>query len=314
MNLEDISVFLQIEAIGSLSGAARAMYRPKATVSHQLRRLEEEIGAPLFVRAANRLVLSQAGTEFLEHARNIRRACERGLDSARESHKSAQKILRIGSTGEFASNLIAPLILHFARQNPNLRLDLSVLRSDLLLSTRESYDCLLYLGEPPMPQVSDMTGKLLGRFPFGLFCSPGYLLRNPAPATPSELRQHDLLAYHNGESTALWELRKGDEEFSLHPHTKLLSNDYWVVKLSAIHDHGICCIPAFFAEQEVRAGLLTPVLPEWTSRQVPLYALYASHRMRNMQIKDLVDSLSQNFSDVKSYLYTSVTQDNLRRT
>lgn len=139
MNLEDINVFLQIAATGSLTGAARMLHRPKATVSHQLRRLEEEIGAPLFIRSANRLVLSDAGSEFLDHAHGIRRACERGLDSARAGMEKAQGTMRIGSTGEFASNLIAPLILHFARHNPNLRLELSVVRSDLLLSSRENY-------------------------------------------------------------------------------------------------------------------------------------------------------------------------------
>ncbi|MDP0927130.1 LysR substrate-binding domain-containing protein [Paracoccus onubensis] len=305
MNLEDITVFLQIAAAGSLTGAARVLYRPKATVSHQLRRLEEEIGAPLFIRSANRLVLSDAGTEFLEHARAIRRACERGLDSTRAGQKNAQGTMRIGSTGEFASNLIAPLILHFARHNPDLRLDLTVVRSDLLLSSRESYDCLLYLGEPSMPQVADMTGRLLGRFSFGLYCSPGYLARHPAPREPAELRQHDLLAYHNAENITLWELRNGDEEYSLPPHTKLLSNDYWVIKLSAIHNHGICFVPKFFARLEVEQGLLVPVLPNWSSREVPLYALFASHRLRNTQIADLINSLTQNFADMQTYLYTA---------
>ena len=308
MNLEDINVFLQIAAAGSLTGAARELHRPKATVSHQLRRLEEEIGAPLFIRSANRLVLSEAGTEFLDHARTIRRACERGLDSARAGQEKARGTMRIGSTGEFASNLIAPLILHFARHNPDLRLDLSVVRSDLLLSSRENYDCLLYLGEPPMPQVAEMTGRLLGRFTFGLFCSPGYLARHPAPAAPSELRQHDLLAYQNAENIALWELRNGDEEYSLHPQTRLLSNDYWVIKLSAIHDHGICFVPKFFARMEVEQGLLVPVLPEWSSREVPLYALFSSHRLRNTQVRDLVNSLTQNFADTQTYLYTATAK------
>lgn len=313
MNLEDITVFLQIASSGSLTGAARALYRPKATVSHQLRRLEEEIGAPLFTRSANRLVLSDAGSEFLEHARTIRRACERGLDSARAGQKTAQGTMRIGSTGEFASNLIAPLILHFARHNPDLRLDLTVVRADMLLSSRESYDCLLYLGEPPIPQVAEMTGRLLGRFTFGLYCSPGYLARRPAPALPTELRQHDLLAYHNGEILTLWELRNGDQEYSLHPHTKLLSNDYWVIKLSAIHDHGICFVPNFFARLEVEKGLLVPVLPAWTSREVPLYALFASHRLRNTQITDLVNSLTQNFADMQTYLYTATAKKEFRK-
>ena len=308
MNLEDIEVFLQIADAGSLTGAARGLHRPKATVSHQLRRLEEEIGATLFIRSANRLVLSNAGAEFLDHARTIRRACHRGLDSARAGQKKAQGTMRIGSTGEFASNLIAPLILHFARHNPDLRLDLSVVRSDLLLSSRGNYDCLLYLGEPPMPQVSEMTGRLLGRFAFGLFCSPGYLARHPAPAAPSELRQHDLLAYQSAENIAPWELRKGDEEYSLHPQTRLLSNDYWVIKLSAIHDYGVCFVPKFFARLEVEQGLLVPVLPEWSSREVPLYALFSSHRLRNTQVRDLVNSLTQNFADVQTYLYSATAK------
>lgn len=305
MNLEDITVFLQIAATGSLTAAARTLYRPKATVSHQLRRLEEEIGAPLFIRAANRLVLSDAGSEFLEHAQTIRRACERGLDSAKSGQAKARGTMRIGTTGEFASNLIAPLILHFARHNPDLRIDLTVVRSDMLLGSRESYDCLLYLGEPPMPQVAEMTGRLLGRFSFGLYCSPGYLARRAAPQTPTELQQHDLLAYHNGEAITLWELRNGDDEYSLHPQTRLLSNDYWVIKLSAIHNHGICFVPRFFAKLEVEQGLLVPVLPEWTSRLVPLYALFASHRLRNAQITDLINSLSKNFADMQTYLYTA---------
>lgn len=313
MNLEDIDVFLQIADAGSLTGAARELHRPKATVSHQLRRLEDEIGAPLFIRSANRLILSEAGVEFLDHARTIRRACDRGLDSARAGQKKAQGTMRIGTTGEFASNLIAPLILHFARHNPDLRLDLSVVRSDLLLSSRGNYDCLLYLGEPLMPQVSEMTGRLLGRFDFGLFCSPGYLARHPAPTAPSDLRQHDLLAYQNADNIALWELRKGDDEYSLHPQTRLLSNDYWVIKLAAIHDYGICFVPKFFARLEVEQGLLARVLPDWSSRKVPLYALFSSHRTRNTQVRDLIDSLTQNFSDIQSYLYTASTKTDLFR-
>lgn len=308
MNLEDVVVFLQIADTGSLTAASRDLVRPKATVSHQLRRLEEEIGAPLFIRSANRLVLSDAGVEFLGHARAIRRACERGLDSARVGQETARGTMRIGSTGEFASNLIAPLILHFARRNPELRLDLTVVRSDLLLSSRENYDCLLYLGEPPMPQVAEMTGRLLGRFPFGLFCSPGYLSRRPAPKAARDLRQHDLIVYQNAGEVAPWELRSPEEDYSLHPQARLLSNDYWVIKLSAIHDHGICLVPKFFAQLEVEKNLLVPVLPEWSSQDVPLYALFSSHRFRNTQVRELIDSLTQNFADMQTYLYTATAK------
>jgi DNA-binding transcriptional LysR family regulator len=313
MQLDDVSVFLQIASTGSLSAAARASCRPKATISHQIRRLEDEIGSALFIRSANRLVLSKAGLDFLEHAKNIRRACERGMDSARRSQNIATGTLRVGSTGEFTSNLLAPLILHFARQNPQLRLEVMVLRGDVLLSSRDSLDCILYLGEPPMPQVAELTGRLLGRFSFALYASRRYLERHGMPTTPSELRSHDLLGFHNGENTTLWELRCGESDYSLQPSTKLLSNDYWVVKLAAIHDHGICFIPTFFAGLEVDKRLLTPVLPEWSSREVPMYALFSSHRLANANLRTLIDSLSENFSDMFSYLYTASRNEEFSR-
>ena len=311
MLVEDVAAFLQIASSGSLSAAARASGKPKATISHQLRRLEDELGVELFVRSSNRLALSEAGQNFLDHGKNIRRASERGLDAARRSRNVAVGTIRVASAGEFTSNLVAPLVLHFARNHPQLRLEVVVLRGEALLSSRDSLDCILYLGEPPMPQVAELTARLLGRFAFGLYASPGYLARRGMPASPSDLRAHDMVGFHNGESTTLWELRDGDSEFSLQPSTKFLTNDYWVLKLAAIHDHGIAFMPTFFAGLEVENGLLTPVLPKWRSRDVPMYALFSSHRLANPNLRTLIDSVSRNFADVFAYSYYACRNDAL---
>lgn len=101
MQLDDVLIFLQIASSGSLSAAARAAAKPKTTISHQLKRLEEEIGAPLFVRSSNRLVLNEVGLDFLDHAKNIRRACERGLDAARGSANLPSEPCGSGQAGSF---------------------------------------------------------------------------------------------------------------------------------------------------------------------------------------------------------------------
>ena len=82
-----------------------------------------------------------------------------------------------------------------------------------------------------------------------------------------------------------------------------------MVKLASIHDHGICFIPTFFAGLEVERGLLVPVLPEWNSRDVPMYALFSSHRLANSNLRTLISSLSENFSDMFSYLYTATRDE-----
>ena len=313
MQLDDVLIFLQIASSGSLSAAARAAAKPKTTISHQLKRLEEEIGAPLFVRSSNRLVLNEVGLDFLDHAKNIRRACERGLDAARRQRELAFGTLRIGSGGEFSSNLMGPLVLHFAQRYPDLKLEVMVFRGDALLAARDSLDVILYLGEPPVPQVAELTARMIGRFSFGLYASDAYLKGHGSPGSPTELRSHDLIGYHSGESLMLWNLQDGAKEFSLQPHPRFLTNDYWVAKLAAVHDHGICFIPTFFADLEVEAGLLEPVLPAWRSKDVPMYALFASLRLQIPGLRVLINSLTENFSDVFSYPYHATRTDALRR-
>ncbi len=172
---------------------------------------------------------------------------------------------------------------------------------------------ILFLGEPPVPQVAELTARLIGRFSFGLYASEGYLKRHGSPGSPAELRSHDLIGYQSGESLMLWNLRDDTKEFSLQPHPRFLTNDYWVAKLAAVHDHGICLIPTFFADAEVEAGLLKPVLPDWRSKEVPMYALFASHRLQNPSLRLMINSLTENFSDLFSYPYQITRNEAFRR-
>ena len=305
MILEDISVFLQVVSNGSLSRAARAMRRPKASVSHQLKRLETELGTPLFLRTANQMTLNDAGRDFLEHAHSIRRACEQALDATKNSQSLVGGKINIATSSEFASNLMAPILMHFMQTHSNLDVDVMVFQRDTLAEVREQYDCILYLGDPPLPQFASMSARLLGRFSYGLYASGEYLKSHGTPDHPNKLLSHNLLGFHDGRSVTTWHLTSGKEKFSVQPDTKLLSNDYWVVKLSAIHDHGICFVPAFFAKLEERAGLLECILPKWSSQYIPVYALFWSHRFANPNIRSLIDTLSDNFEEVYSYLYTA---------
>jgi DNA-binding transcriptional LysR family regulator len=312
MNLDDVSAYLQVVASGSLSQAARALNRPKASVSHQIRRLENELDTPLFVRGANQMVLSEAGQQFYDHALAIRRACERGRDATQDSRARAAGRIDIATTSEFTSNFATPVLLHFVGDHPELEVRVMVSSRPGLEEMREQYDCILYLGDPPLPQFANMSARLLGRFHFGLFASEGYLKRYGIPERPKDLLQSRLVGFHDGTAAATWQMTNGVEDFSLRPDTKMLSNDYWVVKLSAIHDHGICFVPTFFAVQEESAGLLKRVLPAWASPEIPVFALFWSHRFANPNLRALLESLVTHFDEINHYLYTASRSDRLR--
>lgn len=312
MQLDDVNVYLQIVSNGSLSRAAKAMRRPKASVSHQLKRLEDELGTELFQRSPNQLTLNEAGQDFYEHALSIRRACERAIDTAKGSRERLGGKLNIASASELTSNLVSPVLLHFTRHHAELEVSVMMYQRETLAEVREQYDCILYLGEPPLPQFSNMSARLLGRFRFALYASDRYLQNRGAPKHPKDLLSFDLLGFHDGQTIAPWHMSDGRGEFSVRPETTLVSNDLWVIKLSAIHDHGIAFMPTFFAGLEERAGLLKRVLPQWASAEIPVYALFWSHRFANPNLRALIDAVAKNFDEIHSYLYTAARNDDLR--
>lgn len=311
MNLDDISVYLQVVASGSLSGAAQALRRPKASVSHQLKRLEDELGTQLFLRTSNRLTLNGPGRDFHAHALAIRRACDKAKDSALQSADDAAGEINIASASEFASNLVSPILLHFMREAPHLSVNVMTFQREILAEMREQLDCILYLGDPPVPQFSNMSARLLGRFRFGLYASGRYLSQMGPPSRPNDLLSHRLLGFHNGQSIETWDMTDGATEFSVRPDSRLMSNDYWIIKLGAVHDHGICFVPEFFAGQEVGAGLLRRVLPDWSSADLPVYALFWSHRFANPNLRLLLDTASAEFNSIETYLYSAGRRNDL---
>jgi DNA-binding transcriptional LysR family regulator len=88
VSLAQIEYFVAVAEEGHVGRAARALCIAQPAVSRQIRRLEDELGAVLFVRTPRGMLLSESGHVFLSHARSI-------LDSVR----AAQNAVGDGQSG-----------------------------------------------------------------------------------------------------------------------------------------------------------------------------------------------------------------------
>ena len=121
MTLQQLTYFLAAVEHGSFSAAAEALHMAQPSLSEQIRRLEAELGVPLFARAGRRLELTEAG-------RMLQPQAERTLDAAREAQESVREVRDVtGGTVEFGTfgsahhYLLGGLVQDFRARHPSVR-------------------------------------------------------------------------------------------------------------------------------------------------------------------------------------------------
>lgn len=122
MTLQQVLDFLSIAEHGSLHGAARASGQTQPALSRSLRRLEADLGAPLFERHAGGMRPTVFGQRFAQHARRMAREATQARDAVRQMCGATDGQVSFGMS--FApSALLAPkAIARFRRHHAKVRL------------------------------------------------------------------------------------------------------------------------------------------------------------------------------------------------
>jgi LysR family transcriptional regulator, nitrogen assimilation regulatory protein len=123
MELRTLRYFVHVAEARSFSKASVFLRVAQPALSRQIRKLEDEIGLPLLVRAGQHLELTEAGALLLSRAHLLLRQASNTLDEVRACASNLGGILTIG-VSPATSELVAPLLMReCARRYPQLRLD-----------------------------------------------------------------------------------------------------------------------------------------------------------------------------------------------
>lgn len=121
---ELLRALVAVAETGGFTRAAERLHLTQSAVSHQIRRLEDQIGTPLFIRTTRKLALTEDGEEFLRHARQILQA--HAALSRRFQASSLAGSVRFGVPENFLGAELPHLLSRFARAYPSVRLEASV--------------------------------------------------------------------------------------------------------------------------------------------------------------------------------------------
>jgi len=124
MELTQLEFFVKVVEEGSFSKAAERVYRTQPAVSIAIRRLEEEIGAPLFERSQKAPALTELGELVYDYAQRILTLRDQTLDVVAELRSLQRGRVRIGANESTSLYLLPHLILAYRELHPNVRVEI----------------------------------------------------------------------------------------------------------------------------------------------------------------------------------------------
>src|SRR5258706_4010377 len=95
MEIRQLRAFISIAELGTFTAGAHRVHVTQAAISMQIRQLENELGAKLFIRAPRRVMLTEAGEQLLQRARQILRDHDAAVDGIAEFAGAEPRRLRV---------------------------------------------------------------------------------------------------------------------------------------------------------------------------------------------------------------------------
>jgi DNA-binding transcriptional LysR family regulator len=145
-----LRAFVAVNASGGFTRAAERLHLTQSAVSHQIRRLEEQVGRRLLHRTTHSLTLTEDGSDFLRHAEQLLDSLDALTRRFRPS--SVSGVVRFGVPESFMGDRLPPLLCQFARAFPAVRLDVSV-------TTYLDLRAMIDAGELDLAVVLSTSGK-----------------------------------------------------------------------------------------------------------------------------------------------------------
>jgi DNA-binding transcriptional LysR family regulator len=280
MNLNAAEMFVAVVRSGSLSGAAQRMRVPLATVSRNVRQLEQELGVQLLERSARGSKLTDAGLHLYEHA-------SRGIDALNEGEfavTSHQAVLK-GRIRMSIPPSVEPwwaLLAAFQREHPDIQLavDTTVRAVDLPLG---GIDIAVRVG--PIVHESLVAKRLL-RYRHVLVASPSLIERVGMPSTPEDLLAFPCATWVRDPNIPRpWRLGAHEIE----PRAVLAVNDYLHLRDRVLAGDVVTELPPFLAAEGLRDGRLVPLLPGHPLPEMEWNLVYPRHRHPSRVVRAFID-------------------------
>ncbi|MBS0379602.1 MAG: LysR family transcriptional regulator [Proteobacteria bacterium] len=289
--LEGFYYFARVAEHQGFAPAARALGIPKSRLSRHVAALEEHLGSRLIQRSTRRFVLTELGSEVLQHARAMLAEADAAVDVAEAARAEPRGTIRFSCPVSIAQSSMSRILPAFLARFPAVRLqaDITNRRVDVL---GEGFDAALRVRRVPSGEdgLVMRTFRQLDEF---LVATPGYLAAAPPLAEPADLARHTTLE-HSGElERRAWDLTgPTGEQVRIEFTPQLACLDFVMLRDAVLAGRGISLLPESVVRDDLASGALVRVLPQWNVPQGILHVVFPSRRGMRPSVRAFIDFLA----------------------
>ncbi|PNU06421.1 LysR family transcriptional regulator [Novosphingobium guangzhouense] len=289
-SLIDIRIFEAVARLRSMSLAARDLDLSVNYISKHLKRLEDQVGHRLLNRTTRQLSLTAEGQALFDQAIPILDGAGRAEEAMDGPGAKPRGTLRVTCTNGLGQWQIAPRLTRFLARYPEVQVHLLV-TDEIVDLVADGIDLAIRQAEGV---DSSMITRRLVPDAHWICASPDYLAQFGTPTQPEDLAGHRCLVQDNASRDS-WTLSDGKETRRVKVPVALLSRSGAVTHAAALAGVGLAKLSAWELLDDVAAGRLVRVLPQWKGAPHSIQIVYPARDWQPRRLKAFVDFIQNEF-------------------
>jgi DNA-binding transcriptional LysR family regulator len=285
MDWNDVEAFCCVIEHGGFTAAAKALARPKSSISASVSRLEAQLGAQLLQRTTRRVRATEAGESLYQDAAPMFQRLREVRSNAAARGNAVAGTLRIAAPYEFGAHHLGAVACAMLARYRDLRIDIDVEHGRI----DRSYDIVFSYYDGDLPD-SGRVARRVFELKRGIFASPAFLQKTPRIRIPGDLAELPAIA---SPADAEWTFTDAKGGYSVPVRARMRSPNADVRRRATLEALGVSRIVLTFCEEHVREGRLQPVLEDYVCAPLRIYALLPGRRLVPPKVRLFLDLLEQ---------------------
>jgi DNA-binding transcriptional LysR family regulator len=285
--LTSLTAFVRVVDSGGFSAAGRKLNMSTTMVSNHVQALEERLGVRLLNRTTRKVSLTEVGQTYYDRCTQILSDIEQADDIAGAMQSTPRGTLRI-HTHTHVVPYVAPVVAEFLRIYAEAKVDHSIGERDVDLID-EGFDLAVRMVPPP---DSSLIVRRLATWRHVLCCSHSYLEKHGRPEQLSDLAERNCIRHASYPFGDEWHFidRKGTPA-TVKVSGNLVTNSGETLRQAALQGVGVTLGAGFLVRDDLDAGRLVRLLPEYRTVEITMNAVYPHRHHLSAKVRTFIDML-----------------------